>query len=124
MSNDIEQQVIRICERAKHDILALLLSLPATAEPPAPPIQEWMTVKQLAQYWQLLTNDNQPRTAGIMKWANRPADQSPLPHVSLGDLLRFRREDVDRWAHEEAVRRSDSKMERVRNETGAHPKNE
>ena len=58
MSNDIEQQVIRICERAKHDILALLLSLPATAEPPAPPIQEWMTVKQLAQYWQLLTNDN------------------------------------------------------------------
>src|SRR6266498_4404143 len=85
MSNDIEQQVIRICERAKHDILALLLSLPATAEPPAPPIQEWMTVKQLAHYWQLLTNDNQPRTAGIMKWANRPADQSPLPHASRSE---------------------------------------
>src|SRR6266498_3283685 len=109
------------CKNVMH---ALLLSLPATAEPPAPPIQEWMTVKQLAHYWQLLTNDNQPRTAGIMKWANRPADQSPLPHASLGDLLRFRRVDVDRWAHEEAVRRNDSKMNRLRNETEAHPKNE
>jgi len=124
MSNDIEQQVIRICERAKHELIALLLTLPATAEAPAPPIQEWMTAKQLAEYWQLLTNDNQPRTAGIMKWANRSADQFPLPHASLGDLLRFRREDVDRWAHEEAVRRNDSKMNRLRNETGAHPKNE
>src|SRR5258708_27844780 len=119
MSSDVEQQVTRICERAKHKLIALLLSLPVTADPRAAPIQEWMTAKQLAQYWQLLTNDNEPRTAGIMKWANRPADQFPLPHASLGDLLRFRREDVDRWAHEEAVRRNDSKMNRLKNETGA-----
>ncbi len=124
MSNDVEQQVIRICEQAKHELIALLLSLPVTPDPPAPPTQEWMTVKQLAQYWQLLTNDNEPRTAGIMKWANRPADQSPFPHACLGDLLRFRREDVDRWAYEEAGRRNDSKMKRLRDETGAHPKNE
>jgi hypothetical protein len=121
MSSDVEQQVTRICERAKHELIALLLSLPVTADPPAAPIQEWMTAKQLAEYWQLLTNDNQPRTAGIMKWANRPADQSPLPHAYMGDLLRFRRDDVNRWAQEEAVRRSDTKMKRPRNETtGPH----
>ncbi|MFY9619740.1 MAG: hypothetical protein WAM70_06505 [Pyrinomonadaceae bacterium] len=114
MSSDIEQQVTRICERAKHELIALLLALPVTADPPAPPIQEWMTAKQLAEYWQLLTNDNQPRTAGIMKWVNRLADQFPLPHAYMGDLLRFRRDDVDRWAHEEAIRRSDLKMKRLR----------
>jgi hypothetical protein len=117
MSSDVEKQVTQICERAKHEIIAVLLSLPVTADPPAPPIQEWMTAKQLAEYWQLLSNDNQPRTAGIMKWVNRLTDQFPLPHAYMGDLLRFRRDDVDRWAHEEAIRRSDSKMKRLRDET-------
>lgn len=61
-----------------------------------------MTAKQLAEYWQLLSGDNQPITPGILKWASRPADQFPLPHAYMGDLLRFKSEDVDPWAQEEA----------------------
>lgn len=105
MRGDAEQQVTQICERARHEIIAVLLSLPVKAGSPAAPTREWMTAKQLAEYWQLLSGDNQPRTAGILKWASRPADQFPLPHVNLGDLLRFKCEDVDRWAQDEAVRR-------------------
>ena len=44
-------------------------------------------------------------TAAIMKWTKRPESEHPLPHACMGDLLRFKREEVDRWAQEEAVRR-------------------
>jgi hypothetical protein len=40
-----------------------------------------------------------------MKWAKRSDDEHPLPHACMGDLLRFKREEVDRWAQEEAARR-------------------
>jgi hypothetical protein len=69
-----------------------------------------MNATQLAEYWQLYNDKNEPTTAGILKWAKRPPDQFPLPHAYMGDLLRFNRDEVDRWAHEEAERR------RVQNE--------
>jgi hypothetical protein len=71
---------------------------------------EWMTACQLARYWQLVNANGEPTTAGIMKWARRPDDEYPLPHAYMGDLIRFRRDEVDRWAHAEAGRR------RVQNE--------
>jgi integrase len=70
-----------------------------TTEPTTP----WMTAKQLADYWQLHNSKAEPTTAGILKWAKR--ESNSLPHVYLGDLIRFHREEVDQWAREEAERR-------------------
>ena len=98
----------RIYERAQEETLALLRSRPT--EQVIPPAHEWMNATQLAEYWQLYNDKNEPTTAGILKWSKRPADQFPLPHAYMGDLLRFNRDEVDQWAHDEAERR------RVQNE--------
>lgn len=101
-------QVSRIHERAQHETLALLQSLPSQKE--LVPVREWMSATQLAEYWQLYNDKNEPTTAGILKWSKRPSNQFPLPHVYIGDLLRFNRVEVDNWAKEEVQRR------RVQNE--------
>ena len=103
MTNPLTESVSAIFERAKHEALALI----ATAAPvkaDAESVPDWMTDAELARYWRLL-KDGEPVTAGIRSWAKRPPDEHPLPHAYMGDLLRFRREDVDRWAKEEAERR-------------------
>ena len=104
MTDELLTQVARVCERAKDELLMLLRSHESAANPITPP-REWMTATQLAEYWQLYNEKNEPTSAGILKWAKRPPDQFPLPHAYMGDLLRFNREDVDRWAREEAERR-------------------
>ena len=76
------------------------------------PRVEWMTASQLAEYWQLLDKEQKPRTAGILKWANRQPAEFPLPHAYMGDLLRFHRDEVDKWAKEEAERRRAQKERR------------
>ena len=101
-------QLNRIHERAQEETLALLKSRPL--EQLTAPVREWMNASQLAEYWQLYNDKNEPTTAGILKWAKRPMDHFPLPHAYMGDLLRFNRDEVDQWAHEEAQRR------RVQNE--------
>lgn len=93
----------RIYDRAQQETLALFQTQPA--EQVISPVREWMNVTQLAEYWQLYNDKNQPTTAGILKWTKRPQDQFPLPHAYMGDLLRFNRYEVDVWAHEEAERR-------------------
>src|SRR5712664_2667913 len=103
MTEELAIQVARICERAHNEMLALLRSTPA--EKPAAKSREWMSAIQLAEYWQLHNDKNEPTTAGILKWSKRPSDQFPLPHAYMGDLLRFNREEVDFWAREEAERR-------------------
>lgn len=76
---------------------------------------EWMTVTELAEYWRLLDKDGNPVTAGIKKWANRPADEHPLPQGYMGDLPRFKRAAVDRWAEEEAeLRRAEKERRRLK----------
>ena len=104
MRDELLAQVARVCERAKDELLMLLRSHESAANPITPP-HEWMSATQLAEYWQLYNEKNEPTTAGILKWAKRPPDRFPLPHAYMGDLLRFNREDVDRWAREEAERR-------------------
>ena len=96
-------ELARIYERAQEETLALLQSQPA--EQIISPVREWMSATQLAEYWQLYNDKNEPTTAGILKWSKRPAGQFPLPHAYMGDLLRFYRDEVDQWAHEEAERR-------------------
>ena len=106
ITEELALQVSRIYERAQHETLALLQSRPTQVVP----VREWMSATQLAEYWQLYNDKNEPTTAGILKWSKRPADQFPLPHAYMGDLLRFNRVEVDVWAKEEAERR------RVQNE--------
>lgn len=64
-----------------------------------------MTDVELARYWHIFNKEGEPVNAGIRAWAKRPPAEFPLPHAYMGDLLRFRREDADRWAVAEAGRR-------------------
>ena len=100
---NLAAQVSRIYERAQNETLSLIQSHPIEAI--ATPVREWMSAMQLAEYWQLYNDKDEPSTAGILKWAKRPADQFPLPHAYMGDLLRFNRGEVDLWAKDEAERR-------------------
>jgi hypothetical protein len=104
MTDDLLDQVSRIYERARVEVLTLLRSHEPAENSVMPP-REWMSATQLAEYWQLYNEKNEPTTAGILKWAKRPADKFPLPHAYMGDLLRFNRDEVDRWARQEAERR-------------------
>jgi hypothetical protein len=105
MSNPIVERLADIFDCAKHEALALLLSAPLSqSASQAESAPEWLTDVELARYWRLL-KDGEPVTAGIRSWVKRPPDEHPLPHAYMGDLLRFKREDVDRWAKEEAKRR-------------------
>ena len=100
---ELAAQVTRIYQRAQNETLALLQSRPT--EKVIPESRECMSTTQLAEYWQLYNDKIERTTAGILKWSKRPADQFPLPHAYMGDLLRFNRVEVDVWAKEEAERR-------------------
>ena len=102
---DLKEKLTRVLERATHEALALVLAQPESEKTPAEALPEWMTASQLARYWQLINAQGEPTTAAIMKWTKRSENEHPLPHACMGDLLRFKREEVDRWAQEEAVRR-------------------
>lgn len=110
MTEELVTQVSRIYERAQNETLALLQS--RSPEKIVIPVREWMSATQLAEYWQLYNDKSEPTTAGILKWSKRPADQFPLPHAYMGDLLRFNRDEVDLWAREEGERRRVQKEKR------------
>lgn len=99
----LAEEVVRIYQRAQTETLALIQS--RTAAMVDATAREWMSAIQLAEYWQLYNDKNEPTTAGILKWSKRPPDQFPLPHAYMGDLLRFNRGEVDLWAKQEAERR-------------------
>ncbi|HYX29318.1 MAG TPA: hypothetical protein VE863_12200 [Pyrinomonadaceae bacterium] len=103
MTEELVAQVERIYERAKNETLRLLESRPL--EPLLAATPDWMSATQLAEYWQLYNDKNEPTTAGILKWSKRPSHQFPLPHAYMGDLLRFNRDEADLWARQEAERR-------------------
>ncbi len=105
MSKD---DVTRICERAKFELLALLPARPAEPEK-ATVLPDWLTANQLAEYWQITNDQGKPTTSGILKWARRKSEDFPLPHGYMGDLIRFPRVEADRWAREEAERRAAGK---------------
>ena len=107
---DLKEKLARVIDSAPQEAIVLFQTQRDAAEPDVESASEWMTASQLARYWQLVNANGEPTTAGIMKWARRPDDESPLPHAYMGDLIRFRRDEVDRWAHAEAGRR------RVQNE--------
>lgn len=78
------------------------------------PPPDWMTEKQLAEYWQVRTPNGELTVHSIRKWTARPEHEHPLPCGSMGEMRRYHREEVDRWAREEAAlqkkRRSEMKI--------------
>src|ERR1700704_7036706 len=102
---DLKEKLTRVLDRATQDAIGLLLTQREIEKPSVEPVQEWMTATQLARYWQLVNANDEPTTAGILKWVRRSQNDHPLPHAYMGDLLRFNRQEVDLWAKEEAERR-------------------
>jgi hypothetical protein len=100
---DLAEAVVRIYQRAQTETLELIQS--RTTNPTAGSAREWMSATQLAEYWQLYNDKNEPTTAGILKWSKRRPEEFPLPHAYMGDLLRFNKGEVDLWAKQEAERR-------------------
>lgn len=72
-----------------------------------PPV--WMTEKQLAEYWELRTPDGEATVHSIRKWTARSEGEHPLPCASMGEMRRYHREEVDRWAREEAARQREKR---------------
>lgn len=103
--SDLKQKLNQIFDRTTLDAIALLLSESKPDKILYESTPDWMTASQLARYWQLVNSDDEPTTAGIMKWTKRSEDDHPLPHAYMGDLLRFYRDEVDAWARQEAERR-------------------
>lgn len=73
-----------------------------------PPV--WMTERQLAEYWQLRTPNGEVTVHSIRKWTARPDNEHPLPCASMGEMRRYHREEVDRWAREEAARQRNKRQ--------------
>ena len=105
LDKDLKEKLTRLFERMSDEAISLLATQPENENVTPEPLPEWMTATQLARYWQLVNSKGEPTTAAIMKWTKRSETEHPLPYSCMGDLLRFRREDVDRWAQEEAARR-------------------
>jgi hypothetical protein len=74
MTDDLLDQVSRIYERTRDEVLTLIRSHEPAQHLATPP-REWMSATQLAEYWQLYNDNDEPTTAGILKWAKRPADK-------------------------------------------------
>src|SRR5690349_21433007 len=102
---DLKAKITDVLECATKEVIALIEASPEGEKNSAEPLPEWMTAAQLARYWQLVNAMGEPITAGIMKWTKRTENEHPLPHACMGDLLRFKREEVDRWAKEESILR-------------------
>lgn len=66
---DLAEEVVRIYQRAQTETLALIQSRPA--EMAGASGREWMSAIQLAEYWQLYNDKNEPTTAGILKLKGR-----------------------------------------------------
>ena len=111
---DLKTKITDVLDCAAKEVIALVEADGEVEENSAEPLLEWMTAAQLARYWQLVNANGEPITAGIMKWSKRAENEHPLPHACMGDLLRFKREEVDRWAQEEAAfRRADKSRKKL-----------
>ena len=112
---DLKAKLTGALANATQEIIAIVLAHSEARSSYTPqPLLEWMTAAQLARYWQLVNAGGEPITAGIMKWTKRAENEHPLPHACMGDLLRFKRLEVDLWAQEEvAFRRAEKNRKKL-----------
>ena len=111
---DLKAKIADVFECAAKEVIGLVEANRDVGNSKAEPLPEWMTAAQLARYWELVNANGEPITAGIMKWTRRAETDHPLPHACMGDLLRFKRDEVDRWAQEEAaLRRAEKNRKRL-----------
>jgi hypothetical protein len=103
--SDLKEKLTQLFDRTTLEATALVLAEPKPDKILSESPPDWMTASQLARYWQLVNTNDEPTTAGIMKWTKRSENEHPLPHAYMGDLLRFNRDEVDAWAKQEAERR-------------------
>src|ERR1041385_3619028 len=103
--SDLKDKLNQLFDRTTLDAITLLVTEASADKHLSESPPDWMTASQLARYWQLVNANDEPTTAGIIKWAKRPTNEHPLPHAYMGDLLRFNRDEVDAWARDEAERR-------------------
>jgi hypothetical protein len=71
-----------------------------------------MTETQLAEYWQLRNKEGELTVHSIRTWTARPKGEHPLPCANMGDIRRYHREEVDRWAREEHERQREKNSKR------------
>jgi hypothetical protein len=111
---DLKAKIADVVECGVRKVIALVEAGRDVEKSSPEPLPEWLTAAQLARYWQLINANGEPITAGIMKWTKRSENEHPLPHACMGDLLRFKREEVDRWAEEEtAIRRAEKSRKKL-----------
>jgi hypothetical protein len=65
-TEELTAQVARIYEQAQNETLALIQSRPE--EKIVAPVRELMSATQLAEYWRLYNDKNEPTTTGILTW--------------------------------------------------------
>ena len=102
-NSDLKTKIADVFECAAKEVIALVETDQVVEKNSAETLSEWMTAAQLARHWQLVNANGEPITGGIMNSTKRPENEHPLTHACMGDLLRFKREEVDRWAQEEAA---------------------
>ena len=112
---DLKAKIADVLECAAKEVIALVEAGRYGEQTSVEALPKWMTAAQLARYWQLVNASGAPITAGIMKWTKRAENEHPLPNACMGDLLRFKREEVDRWAKEEStLRRAEKNRKKLR----------
>jgi hypothetical protein len=114
LDEDLKAKLISLFDRMRGEAVDLFAAQSAWEKATPESLREWMSATQLARYWQLVNAKGEPTIAAIMKWTKRSESEHPLPYCCMGDLLRFRRDDVDRWAAEEAaLRRAQSNRKKI-----------
>jgi len=114
LDEDLKAKLISLFDRMRGEAVDLFAAQSEWEKATPEPLPEWMTATQLARYWQLVNAKGEPTIAAIMKWTKRSESEHPLPYCCMGDLLRFRRDDVDRWAAEEAaLRRAQNNRKKI-----------
>ncbi|HEY6242739.1 MAG TPA: hypothetical protein VIX17_02260 [Pyrinomonadaceae bacterium] len=114
LDEDLKVKLTSLFGRMRDEAVDLFAAQSELEKVVAEPLPEWMSATQLARYWQLVNAKGKPTIAAIMKWSKRSESEHPLPYCCMGDLLRFRRDEVDRWAAEEAaLRRAQSNRKKI-----------
>jgi hypothetical protein len=106
-------ETLRLAEQLERIVQHFVEKHQPRAEAVVSTASVWMTEIQLAEYWQLRNKDGEPTVHSIRRWTARP--DNPLPCGNLGEIRRYHKDDVDRWAREEAERQRKPNKQKGRN---------